>query len=380
MPMESFHWDKVYETGLTEVDEQHHELVDLINRFGTSLAENRGGTGGDVEAVFAELADYAIYHFREEEGLMDRAGVDDRFARHHLREHANFLREVAQHQSSRTINDPSAGPRLLSFLIAWLAHHILGTDQALARQVAAIRAGDAPARAYLAEERVREAATDPLLGALNVLFRLVSERNAELTELNRTLEAKVEGRTAELRRLAAELAAANQHLEAIAHTDALTGLPNRRHAMAMLGRLWAESTKLQLPLSCMLLDADGFKRINDTFGHDAGDEVLRVLARHLRHGLRNDDFVGRLGGDEFLVLCPRTALAGAMALAETLRRDTAALCVPAGGGEWTGSISIGVAERRSAMSAIEDLVKAADEGVYEAKRQGRNRVATLQEG
>jgi hemerythrin len=257
---------------------------------------------------------------------------------------------------------------LLKFLIYWLAYHILGSDQAMAKQIVAIQSGQSATTAYIAEERMKEGAVEPLLHALNGLFRQVSERNRELLQLNQTLEARVAERTN-------ELAIANRQMEVIALTDVLTGLPNRRHAMRSLGLAWDESIKDNTPLACMMIDADGFKQINDNYGHDAGDEVLRQLSRNLQYAVRTDDIVCRLGGDEFLVICPNTILDGAMRLAEKLRLAIAAMHVPAGKGEWHGSISIGVAGRKAAMGNLEELIKAADEGVYRAKKNGRNCVA-----
>jgi hemerythrin len=125
----------------------------------------------------------------------------------------------------------------------------------------------------------------------------------------------------------------------------------------------------------MMIDADGFKQINDTHGHDAGDGVLRALARQLRDAVRTDDLVCRLGGDEFLIICADTPMDGALQLAEKIRSEVAALRVAAGTGEWRGSISVGVAVRTAEMSSMEDLLKTADLGVYAAKRNGRNCVA-----
>jgi hemerythrin len=125
----------------------------------------------------------------------------------------------------------------------------------------------------------------------------------------------------------------------------------------------------------MMIDADGFKQVNDNHGHDAGDEVLRQLSRNLLYTVRTDDIVCRLGGDEFFVICTHTQLEGATQLAEKLRQAIAALRVPVGNGEWLGSISIGVAMRKTGMGHFEQLIKAADEGVYCAKKNGRNCVA-----
>lgn len=394
--MESFHWDKNFETGIVEVDDQHRHLVDVINNFGNVLSNGEGASFGEVKAVLGELADYAHFHFSEEEMMMECKGIDPRHAIYQKSEHVSFLQQVEQMQAGLSPDNLESAKPLLRFLIYWLAHHILGTDQSMARQIVLIDAGTAPDVAYQTDESRRSDAEEPLLHALNGLFRQVSARNRELTELNQQLEAKVAERTQSLsdanrelqvlveklkaeqeesRRLSQELAAANQHLEALALTDALTGLPNRRHAMLCLDQVWAEAVKAEAPMACMMIDADGFKQINDTYGHDAGDVVLRELSGHLRRAVRTDDVVCRLGGDEFLIICPRTPLQGAMLVAEAMRQSVNALRVPAGGGEWKGSISVGVAARTNTMQKPEDLLKAADEAVYVSKRGGRNRVS-----
>lgn len=368
--MESFHWDKYYVTGLAKVDEQHHRLVDLINQFGELLMLPTGVVFDEIEKLFVELAGYAQYHFTEEETLMHTMCIDPRHLKYHQNEHTSFLQEVTQMHASISPDNTDKAKSLLKFLIYWLAYHILGTDQSMAKQIAAISAGQSPAQAYDAEESEREGAVEPLLHALSGLFQQVSERNRELFQLNLSLEARVAERTK-------ELAIANSQLQAIALTDVLTALPNRRYAMQYMALAWEESSKNNTPLACMMIDADGFKQINDTYGHDAGDEVLRQLSRNMRYAVRTDDILCRLGGDEFLVICPNTPQDGAMQLGEKLRQAVAALRVPAGSGAWTGSISIGVAVRKNEMSNIEALIKAADDGVYLAKRNGRNCVASM---
>jgi PleD family two-component response regulator len=171
------------------------------------------------------------------------------------------------------------------------------------------KAGASPEETYRDHAQTGDPATDVLLNALHGLFDQVSERNHELVELNKTLEARVAERTL-------ALMDANQRLDEVANTDLLTGLPNRRYAMQCAASAWDTSVCESKPLACMMIDADGFKIINDTHGHDAGDAVLRALSRQLQHAVRNDDIVCRLGGDEFLVICTGTPLDGAMTLAE----------------------------------------------------------------
>jgi two-component system cell cycle response regulator len=162
----------------------------------------------------------------------------------------------------------------------------------------------------------------------------------------------------------------------MATTDALTGLLNRRAFVEAVERERARSDRHAFPLSLLLLDVDHFKRINDVHGHAAGDAVLQGVARVLESVARRSDFVGRWGGEEFVVALPQTSEAGARVAAERLRRALAAAihkgpapeCQPL---QVTGSIGIASSE---APWSIDALVGAADEAMYSAKSRGRNRV------
>ncbi|MCU7940281.1 MAG: bacteriohemerythrin, partial [gamma proteobacterium symbiont of Bathyaustriella thionipta] len=322
--MKSFQWDKHFITGLSEVDQQHKQLVDIINKFSDHLSKNEL-VYDDIESIFAELADYTQYHFDEEEEMMSSMGIDQRHLGNHIEGHQNFLQEVKSLHNHMSPENADSAKYLLEFLIHWLAYHILGTDQNMARQVEAIQTGVSPQAAYDEQERSRDSSTAPLLAALKGLFNQVSSRNKELLQLNESLEEKVAERTR-------ELSEANRHFEELALTDVLTGLPNRRHAMRQLSVLWDESLVSKTPLVCMMIDADHFKEVNDTYGHDAGDEVLCELSKTLQHAVRTDDIVSRLGGDEFFIICPSTNLEGGMYLAELIRKNVSELHVPTGDG------------------------------------------------
>lgn len=365
--MRYFSWDEVFETGLPEIDDQHHRLVDLIDHFGALLAEPQSLRSRKIDAAFDELAEFARYHFREEERFMASAAIDRRQLGEHVRQHKAFLDQVTRFRAALASGEGGDATGVFKFLTSWLAFHTLGDDQMAIRQARAIRDGKTPEEAYLAEAAHRDVATQPLLGALNSLFQHIVEQNRELLVLNKNLEEKVKERTKELEE-------ANRKLEEMALSDVLTGLPNRRHAMARLAEEWSRSTESCAPLACMMIDADGFKQMNDTCGHEAGDEVLRKLARALRDKARPSDIVCRLGGDEFLILCPDTSLESALKLADEARHAISALRVLAGGGVWRGSVSVGVAARTPDMLTPTDLIRAADEGVYLSKQNGRNRV------
>jgi len=366
--MDSFLWDTHFETGLSKVDDQHRQLVDIINQFGSLSAEN-DLVFEDIEKIFSKLTDYSSHHFRDEEDLMVRVGVDQRFRDDHIKAHRVFLQEVMTIHSDISPENPGAARHLMEFLTHWLAYHILGTDQKMARQITAIQAGGSPEKAYEVAGKDDDKATKALLVALNNLFKMVSARNKELVQLNLSLESKVAKRTK-------ALSEANQHLEELALTDVLTGIPNRRHAMRSLAARWEESARANSPLVCTMVDADHFKEINDTHGHDAGDAVLIQLSKTLQSEFRSYDMVCRLGGDEFLIICPNTDLEGGRLIAERCCKAVSELRVTTGNDVWQGSISVGVAARTPGMKNYEELIKAADNAVYVAKQDGRNCVRT----
>jgi len=161
----------------------------------------------------------------------------------------------------------------------------------------------------------------------------------------------------------------------LAMQDMLTGLPNRRAISDALHSATARAQRQGGAFSLLLIDIDHFKRVNDSFGHQAGDEVLRVVARTLQSRLRAQDAIGRFGGEEFLVLLPDTDSDGALVAAEALR--TAVALTPA---QWAGrsihvTVSVGVSGGKlKPGDTIDSLIAAADGALYGAKQGGRNRV------
>ena len=173
-------------------------------------------------------------------------------------------------------------------------------------------------------------------------------------------------------RQVAELGILTRKLRAAAMTDALTELPNRRYAMKRLKQEWDSSIRTGRPLSVVMADIDFFKNVNDQYGHDAGDQVLREVASVLRMSSRSGDILCRLGGEEFLSINMACTAEEAVNCAERLRSamDTHQVGYPGFSGRVT--LSLGVAERRPEMRSFDDLIKAADEALYAAKDQGRN--------
>ncbi|MFK3711333.1 diguanylate cyclase domain-containing protein [Leclercia adecarboxylata] len=159
-------------------------------------------------------------------------------------------------------------------------------------------------------------------------------------------------------------------LEHAALRDSLTGLLNRRQFYNLTDQASPNHLPAQQEFSLLLVDTDHFKRINDMFGHQKGDEVLIALSRMLESCCRKDDYVFRWGGEEFVLLLPRTSLDAAMQIAETLRAAIARIAIP---GLPRFTVSIGVA-RHNPDESIDDLFKRVDDALYRAKNDGRNKV------
>jgi len=204
------------------------------------------------------------------------------------------------------------------------------------------------------------------LGAHDIISRPIDEE--ELVARARTLMRRKRYMDALRRRL-------DQSLE-LAITDQLTGLYNRRFVFSQLAPLVQRAQCGGEPVAVMTIDIDHFKRLNDTYGHDAGDSVLRDFAVRLGTNTRPSDFACRLGGEEFVVIMPRTTGDIACLAAERLRRSVcaAAFAAPGVSQPLDVTVSIGVACSDSTDDSVESLLKRADEALYEAKRAGRNRV------
>jgi len=158
-------------------------------------------------------------------------------------------------------------------------------------------------------------------------------------------------------------------------TDALTGLHNRRYMETHVGTLVEQAASRGKPLTVLVLDIDYFKAINDTHGHDAGDDILREFALRIRKSIRGIDLACRYGGEEFVVVMPETDLAVATLVAERLRRRIAGEPFPIqqGARSVEVTISIGIAALGGSDNAA-SVLRRADQALYRAKRDGRNRV------
>ena len=255
---------------------------------------------------------------------------------------------------------------------------------------------------FLASDAIRPALSDPaflnllafgeneLLRDLNAVIRQYQQLAASRLAVLRRLEAGAAGTILAIlaasglfifrpmvRRICADresLQGANEALAELAVTDQLTGAYNRLKFNEVMTRQVSRSARYHEPLSVVMFDIDHFKAVNDTYGHGAGDDMLRELSRRVDGATRGVDWLFRYGGEEFVVAAPHTNLGNAALLAEKLRLLVAGTPFPHG---ITGSISLGVAELRPGET-VEELMGRVDAAMYAAKNAGRNRVAVAE--
>ena len=202
----------------------------------------------------------------------------------------------------------------------------------------------------------------------NVL-RMVEESESRYAEL--------EQRMLGLQRENLDLTVKNRMLSEVSSRDSLTGLYNRWFVLEKIDSELNRALRHGSPMSLLMLDLDHFKRINDTFGHTAGDQVLQGIGRLLRESCRVYDVPGRYGGEEFCIVLPETKSGNTTIVAERIRQRLASSALPCGDGSIAVTASIGIAGTDSTEAAVlspAELIERADRALYAAKNRGRNRV------
>ena len=232
---------------------------------------------------------------------------------------------------------------------------------------------------YELAQRIR---ANPLTKFIPVIMQTAASKRAE--DLRRASEVGALGYITDPTDLDLMLARARTLLEFKAYldsceeaafTDHLTGLANRRRFERQLEREVGRVLRFERPFTLLMIDIDNFKNLNDTFGHDAGDDAIRRISRVLREGTRGIDLAARIGGEEFAVLLVETSQAAGMEVAERLRVAIRDLLTPS---EARITASFGVAECPTDAQTASGILKAADVALYEAKRNGRDRVVPMQ--
>lgn len=363
--MQLFEWESLFLTGNKLVDSQHQHIVGLINSFGKTLSSNSSNPQ-KMESLYDELVEYAKLHFVEEERLMSSVGLDERHLLQHNKQHQDLISELIPMRQLVLVGDLAAGKYMFDFLVNWLVFHILGTDMLMTQQMKAIEQGVSSKDAFMSEEHDKNDSNKQLLLAIKKLLYQLSNRNKLLVEANENLEQKVRERTN-------ALSEANQKLRELASTDVLTGLMNRRAFMEEAQRKFKLAKRYQRPLSLLMIDIDHFKRVNDTFGHQAGDQVLVEFGKIIKSCLRETDVFSRIGGEEFAIILPETNLEQTAELSERLLEKVRTAQIELETGiKISLTTSIGVATIPPLSVDVDTVMSEADKALYRAKLDGRD--------
>jgi diguanylate cyclase (GGDEF)-like protein len=208
--------------------------------------------------------------------------------------------------------------------------------------------------------------------AFNQMAQAIQDRETELRKLAAGLERSVAERTAELRRQ-------NEILEKMATSDPLTKAHNRRHFFNLAEHEAERARRYHRPLVILMIDADNFKKINDTYGHVCGDQMLIHLVQLCQESIRKVDILARYGGEEFVILMPESTLPAGMSIAERLRHTLANSPLDYKGQLVTLTISVGIsAWAGEGTLDFENLLSQADQALYQSKQAGRDQVTTWQ--
>jgi len=232
----------------------------------------------------------------------------------------------------------------------------------------------------IAAEAIRKGANDYIVKVGDYLFTipLAVEKNltvAKVKEENETLRQRLEAALAEVRVKNEQLEETLLKVQEVAATDPLTGLYNRRHFGKVIEQLFSEAQRYDNDLSCVMIDLDGYKQLNDAFGHQVGDQLLVVAAKAITANLRKMDVAARYGGDEFVLLLPRAAAQEAAAVSVRIRDDFRVASAALLRRNVGVTMSIGVGSRKSDnVVGTEQLIARADAALYRAKAAGRNRI------
>ncbi|MDD2785203.1 MAG: GGDEF domain-containing protein, partial [Sulfuricurvum sp.] len=207
-----------------------------------------------------------------------------------------------------------------------------------------------------------------------VLLRQVNETNDLLLQSNNALESLAQNLESEIQKKTAELQKANEMLMQLAITDPLTHIYNRRYLEENATREIAHAARYRTPLSLILFDIDFFKVINDTYGHQSGDNVLICITQSVKTRIRKDDIFARIGGEEFVLLLPSISVEQAVILAEEIKESIASLVIPSINGSVSCTVSLGVSEFQPQFKSFSEFLNDADQKLYRAKESGRNTV------
>jgi diguanylate cyclase (GGDEF)-like protein len=313
---------------------------------------------------------------------------DDRFS-------GGRLRELLVGAGHDVVTSSTADAALAAALDQWPDVMVIDLDRAgtdWQRLCTGLRAASAGERIYIIGTLVAQADADPVPDTVSdagpddylpkPIDPLMLQLRIRAARRTLALREALRREQDDLRRLASELATANRRLQRSVLTDAITGMPNRRHALERLEQEWTATSRTRRPISCLAIDVDHFRRLNAAYGHAAGDRALGAVSALLRESARANDVICRLAGEEFLMISPEADLVAAMKAANRLRTviEQRFSQGPVGSRPLDAALtlSIGVATRDASVRDADALLRLACEALRTAKDAGRNRVHCAQ--
>lgn len=346
----------------------------------------------ELQIAMRDVTHHLSCHFSNEEKLMEEEALHPAYIAKHAKIHAQCIKQIGKMKTTILkknseddfVYQKKLATNMASFIKNWLVFHILAEDKKIGVQIEKInQKGYTPEEAYKSVEEGTESSLSQLTQALSNLLKIYEDRNDQLSIIEADVQTKLKKKEKELQEQIRE-----NKKKSI--TDELTGLYNRRQAMFVLNNIWNE---YQDPTCAIIqLDLDKFKEVNDTYGHHAGDLVLKQFSTTVKYFFETNELCNkynysdrenvhfcRLGGDEFLVILQKYSLDEAVAIANALHTVVNNIEVLDEHKKliWRGSTSIGVAARNSDFRDFESVLKAADSYLYKAKEDGRNCVRSM---
>jgi len=367
--VEIFPWNTYFEVGVDETDKQHRKLVEIINEI-CSCALSTKNYEETIDDLFVKLIDYSKYHFDWEEQYYQDNNLPGELFDAHQGNHGKLIAQILSLKTKydQDVNKDTNLEEILTTLVLWLTHHILEDDMLMCLIIDNLAKGMQPA---VAIKNANRGMKGPKGTIAKVMSSMMNVSSSSVLELRReiTFRKELEGKLNSEILIRKE---AERKLTYLAQHDALTELPNRR-LFEELGDVAIKGAKRSKAEQAILfVDIDGFKAINDTLGHQAGDELLIAIARRLEDGVRESDIVARIGGDEFILhLGGECGQKDACAIAEKIIK---AMATPFDLEDGTANVgaSVGIALYPGDAADVKALVQNADAAMYVAKKSGKN--------
>ena len=367
--LKMFPWSDFFEVGVDEIDTQHGVLVNIINEICSCVFSTKNYEE-TMNGLFIKLIDYTKYHFESEEQYFKRNFIPENLLETHTKYHAELVSQVLilKDRCDTGSNRNANLEEILTTLVIWLTNHILQEDMRLCMIVSNVDSG------MSIDEAVRRA-DEEMHGSKGTVAKVMSAMmhvsGAGVLELRREIEFR--------RRLEEQLTEeisirkdAEEKLKYLAHHDALTGLPNRRlfEELSSVALSFAKRSKYEQAI--LFIDIDGFKDVNDTLGHNAGDALLIMIAKRLEECVRESDIVARLGGDEFTIHLGIDCNANGAKTAASKIVESISMPFDLGKDIANVGASVGISIYPNDAEDVETLVQNADAAMYVAKKSGKN--------